>query len=260
MKNLRYYIDLIEAELPPGSIPQYSNRPEEPATNNMPAAAAMRPPAAAPAAPAPQTGALPPGKNEFGDNYNDGTTAPLQLPPGAKPRQLAPVDPELKKFQEFLLTVSPETYKGLLGPYGADGRFGPNTRKAIEQYLKNNDKFILRPDPELKRILDKYKGKITIPTYQPPTVPDRTPPATPGATPTATPTATPAEPPAYTPTGYPEYDKTVEKMRATIAAGGPGAADAKVSLDAMLKNPPGPKKTEESLDDRTLSLIRGIQL
>ena len=91
--------------------------------------------AAQPAEPAAPTGALPPGRNEYGDKYDDGTNAPLQEPPGAekpaeKKKQMAPVDPGTQELQKWIAS------KGYnIGAAGADGRLGPNTNKALDAFM-----------------------------------------------------------------------------------------------------------------------------
>ena len=286
MKNLRYYINLIEAQgtnngagindpfadmmnnttradsnsAQPATSPPAA--PASPATSPPAAPASPAPPAAAPASPAPaalQQYQNRPGKQPSLDtpydpnaDYHSGVENPStgggngavpNYSQDPKPKQLAPVDPELKKLQQRLINTNPSRYNGLLGSTGADGRMGKNTREALKQYIKDNVKDINNiNDPELQRILDRYKIPVTN---------------------TATPAAGPsgvirkaAAPVVDQPTGNAQYDQAVATLRAQIAAGGPGAAGAQMALDNLLKRKP----TAESRDDRTLDLIRGIQL
>ena len=74
-------------------------------------------------------------------------------------------DPQVQKIQNILLsldnTENNNKYGRLLGAAGADGYMTPETRSAIQQYLKDN------PDaanhPKLKPILDRYNISAPIP-------------------------------------------------------------------------------------------------
>jgi len=74
-------------------------------------------------------------------------------------------DPQVQKIQNILLsldnTENNNKFGRLLGAAGADGYMTPETRSAIQQYLKDN------PDaanhPKLKPILDRYNISAPIP-------------------------------------------------------------------------------------------------
>jgi len=126
------------------------------ATAAAPTATAAAPTATA-AAP---TGGLPPGKNEYGEPYDDGTNAPLQEPPGAEPEaggQAAspakPAAPAANKSMTPAITAY-ASRMGLLknnkpdvdaikkfqqdNGLKADGIIGPNTAGAIISAQKPN--------------------------------------------------------------------------------------------------------------------------
>jgi hypothetical protein len=97
-------------------------------------------------------------------------------------KKLLPVDPVVKKAQDYL--ASQATFKSLLGPTGADGRMGANTKNAIEQFLKRYPNMAKQ---EIINVLDKYKD-IKRPTSGPASS------STPVSGPAAAPVSGPAAP------------------------------------------------------------------
>lgn len=80
-------------------------------------------------------------------------------------RSLSGPDPELQWFQNRLLKIDKDagnnTYEKLLGAAGADGYMTPETRAAINQYLKDNPQDANHA--RLKPILDQYNISAPIP-------------------------------------------------------------------------------------------------